>query len=169
MIRITRGDLAASSAEGVIRPSRSDGMAINAVGLRLETVAGPIVMERITGQGDLPAGTAVLAPSGGLACTFLINVVVQSVEEPVTSHTVQRGLVNALRRAADFGIESLALPPLGVGAGNLEVEESAKVIVDVIRNHVSEGVPPLEFEIVVESDYEASVFAGLASPPETRA
>lgn len=163
MIRVVRGDLAAAGVEAVIRPSRSDGMAINAVGLRLESVAGPSVMERITGQGDLPAGTAVLAPSGGLACSFLINVVLQSAEEPVTIHSVQRGLVNALRRAADFGVESLALPPLGVGAGNLEVEESAKVIVDVIRNHVSEGAPPLVFEIVVDSDYEESVFAALAA------
>lgn len=168
MIQIVHGDLAAADTEAVIRPSRADGMAINAVGLRLASAAGAPVMERITGQGELPVGTAVLAPSGGLPCAFLINVVLQSAEEPVTSHSVQRGLVNALRRAADFGIESLALPPLGVGAGNLEVEDSAKVIVDVIRNHLAEGVPPLAFRIVVDSEYEESVFAALVGGSGSR-
>lgn len=165
MIRVVQGDLTAASSEGVVRASRSDGMAINHVSLRLEQVAGPEVMARITDQGDLPVGTAILAPAGGLACTFLINVVIQSAEEPVTEHSVQRGLVNALRRAADFGIESVSLPPLGVGAGNLEAEDSARVMVEVLRNHMSEGGAPTDLEIVVESEYEASVFNTVVGTP----
>lgn len=159
MIRVVRGDIVASSQECVLRSTRVDGASITPVGRRLEATAGARVTDRLAAQGDSPVGTAILTPGGDLGSSFLIHVVLQSVEEPVTAITVQRGLVNALRRAADFGIESIALPPLGVGAGNLEAEVSARVMVEVIRNHLSEGTPPSDFEIVVESEYEESVFA----------
>jgi O-acetyl-ADP-ribose deacetylase (regulator of RNase III) len=159
MIRVVRGDLAASSQECVLRSTRVDGASITPVGRRLEAIAGTKVSERLAAQGDSPVGTALLTPAGELATSFLIHVVLQSIEEPVTAISVQRGLVNALRRAADFGIDSVALPPLGVGAGNLEAEVSARVMLEVIRNHLSEGAPPSDFEIVVESEYEESVFA----------
>lgn len=163
MIRVTRGDLAGVPAECRIRPMRSDGESVSAVGQRLETTAGEAVMARVLGQGDSPVGTAILTPSGGLPGDFLIHVVLQSPDEVATAAVIRRGLLNALRRAADFGIETVALPPLGLGAGNLEAEESAKVMVEVIRDHVSEGRPPLEFAIVVESEFEETVFASLAA------
>lgn len=161
MIRVTLGDLAAVEAECRIRPARFDGESVSAAGRRLESAAGPDVMARITGQGDSPVGTAVLTPAGGLPGDFLIHVIVQSMDEAATAPVVRRGLVNALRRAADFGIDTVALPPLGLGAGNLEAEESARLMVEVIREHVAEGRPPLEFEIVVESEFEESVFSAL--------
>lgn len=163
MIRVVRGDLAASEAECILRPARSDGASINAVGRRVEARAGERVRERVAAQGESPVGTALLTPSGELSSSFLIHVVLQSLEEPVTAAVVQRGLVNALRRAADFGIASVALPPLGVGVGTLEAEEVARTVVEVIRNHVSEGTDPLEFEIVVESEYEESIFQSAVS------
>lgn len=168
MIRIVRGNLAEVPAEACIRPMRADGESVSAVGQRLEAAAGPAVMARIQGQGDSPVGTAILTPSGGLPGDFLVHVVLQSAEEPATAAVIRRGLVNALRRAADFGIETVALPPLGLGAGNLEAEESAKVVVEVIRDHVSEGRPPLAFHIVVESEFEESVFASLVAAGTSR-
>lgn len=158
---MVRGDLVTAEAECLLRPVSGHGEAVSVAGRRLEAAAGPTVAERLQAQGEIPLGTAILTPGGALAASFIIHVVVQTPEEPVTSHTVQRGLVNALRRAADFGIESLALPPMGLGAGNLAVEESAKVMVDVIRNHEAEGRPPGDLQIVVESEYEGSVFDAL--------
>lgn len=168
MIRVTRGDLAAVGAECRIRPVRSDGESVSVVGRRLEAAAGEAVMHRVQGQGTSPVGTAILTPAGGLPGDFLIHVVLQSPEEAASAVVVRRGLLNALRRAADFGIETVALPPLGLGAGNLEVEESAKVVVEVIRDHVSEGRPPMEFEIVVESEFEESVFTALVAAGTSR-
>lgn len=163
MIRVSKGDLAVTPVECLLRPSRSDGASVTSVGRRVEALAGPRLEERVEAQGESPLGTAFLTPGGDLHADFVIHVVVQSVEEPVSSLTVQRGLVNALRRAADFGIVSVALPPLGGGAGNLHLEDTARAIVEVLRNHLAEGQPPREVHIVVESDYEESVFRSLVA------
>lgn len=162
MIRVVRGDLAAAGAECVLRPIRSDGAPVTTVSRRLEALAGERVAARVEAQGDSPVGTAFITPGGDLPASFLVHVVLQSVDEPPTRHAVQRCLVNALRRAADVGIASIALPPLGGGAGNLDLEETARTMVDVIGIHVADGRPPLEFQVVVESEYEESVFRSMA-------
>lgn len=91
MIRVLRGDLAGVAAECRIRPMRSDGESVSAVGQRLEATAGDGVMARVLGQGDSPVGTAILTPSGGLPGDFLIHVVLQSAEEVATAAVIRRG------------------------------------------------------------------------------
>ena len=163
MIRVRVGDLGEAKAAAVVRAVRSDGEAITAVGRRLETLAGPTVSKRLQSLGDLPVGGAVITPGGDLPAGFIVHAVLQSAEEPVTAHTVQRALVNALRRAHDFGLESVALPPLGTGAGNLDAEDAAQLIVDVLRDHLQTPGDPRSFEIVVESAYEEELYTRAVS------
>lgn len=163
MIEIRREDLATTSIEAVVRPIRSDGEAVNQLGRRLEITAGPDLAERLRELGELPVGGAVLTPGGDLPASFVIHVVVQSPDEPVTSSGIRRGLVNALRRASEFGITSLALPPVGMGPGNLEVEEAARILHEILSEHRQGGENPRELLIVVESEYEEEVFGRLIS------
>ena len=108
-------------------------------------------------------GGAVLTPGGALSASFLIHVVVQSPDEPVTASGIRRGLLNALRRASEFGIASLAFPPVGVGPGNLDVEDAARILQEVLSEHHEGGENPRELLIVVESEYEEEVFGRLIS------
>jgi O-acetyl-ADP-ribose deacetylase (regulator of RNase III) len=153
------GELGKSDAAAVVRAVRADGEAITAAGRRLELLAGSSVSQRLQGLGDLPVGGAVITPAGDLPSQFIIHAVLQSVEDPVTSVTVRRALVNVLRRARDLGIASLALPLLGAGAGNLDAEEAARLLVEALREHIGQGEAPISFEIVVENAYEEGLFA----------
>jgi len=109
----------------------------------------------------LPVGGAVLTPAGLLAADYLIHIVVMSHDEPQTSHSIQRALRNGLRRASDWGLESLAVPALGLGAGSLDSEVPARVLVEILANHVNEGVPPLDLTIAVSSDFEVELFEAI--------
>jgi O-acetyl-ADP-ribose deacetylase (regulator of RNase III) len=157
-VRVRTGDLAASDAAAVVRSVRADGEAITAVGRRLEQLAGPAVAQRLRGLGDLPVGGAVITPAGALPTQFLIHAVLQSAEEPVSTHAVQRALVNALRRARDLGLASVAFPPIGGGAGNLDAEVAAELLVEVLTVHLQDGDAPRSFEIFVDSAYEEELY-----------
>lgn len=161
MIRVLRGDLATLRVQGVVRPVRPDLAPVDAGGRDLVTEAGPELAERLQRMGMIPVGGAVLTPAGGLAADFLIHVVVMSDEEPQSSHSVQRALRNGLRRAADWGLESLAVPALGLGAGSIDPEVPARALVEILFNHLDEGVPPLELTIAVSSEYETALFERL--------
>jgi O-acetyl-ADP-ribose deacetylase (regulator of RNase III) len=158
VIRVVKAQLAVLEVQGIVRPVGADLAPANVVARDLVTAAGAELEERLSRLGMLPVGGAVLTPAGSLAADYLIHVVVMSHDEPQSSPSIQKALRNGLRRAADWGLESLALPALGLGAGSMDAETPARVLVEILTNHVNEGVPPLELTIAVSSDFEVELF-----------
>lgn len=78
-------------------------------------------------------------------------MVVQDFDEPVSAAGVRRALVNALRRAQDLGMTSVAFPLVGTGAGNLDAEDAASILADVLKDHLKEGTQPTSFVVLVAS------------------
>ena len=169
------GELAGQATDAVVRPVRSDLAPVTHASRMLEQRAGEAFCEQLARLGPLPLGGAVITPSGDLPAGFVIHVVVMSEEEPQTPISVQRALRNGLRRAVDLGLDSLALPPLGLGVGNIEPEDSARALVEILFAHLDEGAAPLELTIVAATPFEADLLARTvedvsrgrtAAPPE---
>ncbi len=158
MIRVVTGELTAQPSEGLLRAVRADLSPVNAGARDALLQAGETVVERLEQMGGLPVGGAVITQGGDLPASFLIHVVTSADDEPETDQVIRKALRNGLRRAEEFGLESLAVPPLGIGAGHLEVEDAARSMVEVLVDHVEEGKAPLELTIVVRDAYEADVF-----------
>jgi O-acetyl-ADP-ribose deacetylase (regulator of RNase III) len=67
----------------------------------------------------------------------------------------------------EWELETLSLPALGTGAGNLEPERSARLMVEVLREHMETERHPRTVTIVVAGSYEFETFSReLARPPE---
>jgi O-acetyl-ADP-ribose deacetylase (regulator of RNase III) len=163
MIRVAVGELAAFRGEGVLRPIRSDLEPTTAGSRIVEDRAGASIRERLEAAGEIPVGGAVITPGGELEARFVIHVVTSSRDEAEAPTSVQRALRNGLRRAADWGLESLAVPPLGTGVGVMELEDAARVQVEILVDHLAEGAPPLELTVVVANSYEEDVFSRLVA------
>jgi len=101
----------------------------------------------------------MMTTAGNLPADFIIHVVVMSEDEPQSTVTVQKALRNGLRRASDWALESLALPPLGIGVGTIEADASARALLKILFNHLDEGQPPLALTVVVGSGYESGLFS----------
>jgi len=161
MISVVIGELTAQDREGLLRPIRSNLAPLTAGARDVLVGAGPKVEERLQQMGALPIGGAFITPAGDLAASFLIHVVTASEEEPESALSVQRALRNGLRRAVEWELKSLALPPLGAGVGHMDIEDSARAMVEILVDHLDEGHPPLDLTIVVVGEYEAGVFTRL--------
>lgn len=157
-VRVAVGDLVEAHTEVVARPVRADGAPVTPAGRRLELAAGPDVARHLAALGDLPPGSAVLTPGGELAAGYLLHLVVRSTEEPLTRATVQRALDQGLARVRDWGLRSLTLPPVGTGAGGLEVEAAAALMAEALAPDSGEGEEALDVVILVETEYERDVF-----------
>ena len=158
MIRIVHGDLAGAAIDAVLRPVTAEWTAVTHAMRRLEIAAGEGPAEQCRRLGELPVGSAVITPAGDLPAQFLIHAVVRSVDEPVTGSGVRRALQNGLRRLAEWGIERVAMAPLGTGAGNLDADEAASIMIPVLLEQMQAGGAPSEVEIYVDSEYEKDVF-----------
>lgn len=162
MIHVVIGALPEQAREGIVRPIRSDLAPLTSSARDVASAAGPAVQKRLDQLGPLPVGGAFITPGGDLPASFIIHIVTSSEEEPETPLSVQRALRNGLRRAADWGLTSLAMPMLGAGVGQMDAEDAARAQVEILVNHMDEGQPPLELTVVVAGEYEAGIFERLA-------
>jgi O-acetyl-ADP-ribose deacetylase (regulator of RNase III) len=158
MIEVVQEDIANLRASAILRPVSAEWDPVSGPARRLEIAAGPQLIEQCEKLGDLPVGSAVLTSAGNLDADYIVHAIVRSVDEQVSEGTVQRALQNALRRCVEWELETLAVPPLGTGAGNLDAEDAASVMVPVLLEHMRDADFPAKVIIAVDSDYERDVF-----------
>ncbi len=160
MISVEIADLTDVPTQAVFRAVRWDLEPVTPGGRRLGLAAGEAIVERLDQMGDFPVGGAVVTPAGDLAADFIIHLVIESAEEPMTETSVRKALTNGLRQACAWGMESVAIPPLGTGAGCLDAETSARMIMAVLKTFVGSGESLREATVVVANEYEKAAFEG---------
>ena len=163
MIEVRTDDLAFVTADAIARPVDAELRATTPLMRRLEVAGGETLARHLRVNEPLAVGSAVVTPAGALGVELLIHGVVSSDTEPVTRTSVRQAVSSALQRAADWGIEHVAIAPFGIGAGNLEIEDSADVTADALRRHLQSAKYPTTITIVVESAFEQDVFARMLS------
>jgi len=149
--------------EAVARSVGTDLEPCTQVDERIGTRAGEAILARLRAFGEVPVGGALVTPAGGLGAAFLIHLVLRSAEEPISEERVARALLNGLRQAADWGVQAIAMPPLGTGAGNLDPEIVAELMCTVFERHAREADLPREMVLMVTTDYEEEVFTRAAA------
>jgi O-acetyl-ADP-ribose deacetylase len=158
VIEVVRGRLVEARAEAILRPVGSDLQAVTAAGRELDLQAGESVRQRLSALGEIPVGGAVVTPGGGVEVPFLIHAVVQSRDEPPSTAAVRLALTNGLRRAAEWEIGSLALPPLGTGVGQMEAEGAARAMLALLQEQMAVAGYPARVTVVAPGPYEEEVF-----------
>lgn len=157
MIDVRVDDLGFYEGEAIARPVNAMLAATTPVMRRLEQAAGATFLTQTRLTQPLPVGAAVVTAAGALPVQLLIHGVVSSDEEPVSRHTVRTAMVSTLHRADAFRIRELAIAPFGLGAGNLDIEDSADVMIDVLTEHMRRSSYPSAVVIVAETALEEQV------------
>ena len=158
MIEVRLGELETAPTGAVVRPVATDFSPVTPAMRRFDEAAGPLVAEQCARLGDLPLGSAVITAAGNLTTPFIVHVAVRSPTENATVTVVRQGLRNALRRLSDWEVESVAVAPLGTGAGNLDAEESAAAMMPLLVEHVRGAGSALQVTVLVEDGYQKAAF-----------
>jgi O-acetyl-ADP-ribose deacetylase (regulator of RNase III) len=154
VIEVRVDDLAFFQGSALVRPVNAELGATTVLLRRLEIAAGPALANQLRVQEPMPVGSAVVTGAGDLQVELIVHGVVSSRTEPVSRDSVRRAFANALQRAVDWELESVGIAPFGLGAGNLDIEESAEVMAEVVARHVLRARYPARSCFVVESAEE---------------
>jgi O-acetyl-ADP-ribose deacetylase (regulator of RNase III) len=158
-VEVRVDDPAFFEGDALARPATARLAAITPVIRRLELAAGPRLPDQLRVQDPLPIGSAVVTGAGDLAVELLIHGIIQSETEPVTPDGVRRALRSTMQRIVDWQLGTVGIVPFGLGAGNLDPEDSANLLADAIRAHGETGAPfPTAIIIVSETMDEAEIF-----------
>lgn len=157
-IAVAVDDLAFVPADAVARPVNAELRAVTPVIRRLELAAGDGLLRQLQVHEPLGVGAAVVTSAGTVQAGLMIHAVVSTPTEAVSRDGVRRATASALQRAHDFAVRDLAIAPFGLGAGNLDVDDSAQTMLAALRAHAARRAHPDAVTIVVESDLEADAF-----------
>jgi len=159
VIRVVVYDLASFAADALVRPATTRLDPTAAALRRLEVVGGEEFQNRIRLNRELAVGAAVVTAAGGdLPAEFVIHAVIRSETEPVTRGSIARAWLSALNQAQGWQFPHVSAPPLGTGAGNLTLEDSAEVMATVLYAHKGGAQFPADVSFVVERPEDQQVF-----------
>ena len=154
MIEVRVEDLAFFEGNAIIRPSTATLGATTPLLRRLELAGGASLLTALRVAEPLPVGAAVVTRAGDLPVELLVHAVVSSPTERVSRDGVRRAFRSALERVQEWQLARVAVPPLGLGAGNLTLEESAELMAEELLRHRVEF--PRELTVVAENADEAA-------------
>lgn len=160
-VEVRLDDLQFAAGDAIARPVTAELRATTPLLRRLELAAGPGLDRQLQVTEPLAVGAAVVTGAGDLGVELLVHAVVMSREERVSRDGVRRATLAALQRAADFEIGHLVLPPFGLGAGNLDPEDSAFAMLEAVRQHARRARWPRRLTFVVETEDERHAFAAV--------
>lgn len=152
MIEVVVDDLAFVKADAVIRPADERLEPVQSAATRLDAQAGPRFTELRRVQNPLIVGAAVITGGGDLTAPLVLHTVIQSREENVSADTVRRALTSAWQRAAQWQLMSIATPLVGAGAGQLPIEEAARLLLDTWNDPLRRAEFPAALTLVVERE-----------------
>jgi len=159
VIRVVVDDLASYAADALVRPATTRLDPTAAALRRLEILGGEEFQNRIRLNRELAVGAAVVTAAGGdLPAEFVIHAVIRSETEPVTRGNVARAWLSTLHQAQEWEFGHLSAPPLGTGAGNLTLEDSAEIMATVLHAHQGGAQFPGDVSFVVERPEDQQVF-----------
>ena len=156
-IEIRVDDLAFFEGDAIARPVNAMLGATTPIMRKLERAAGAAFADKVRPREPLPVGAAVVTNAGELGVELMIHGVVSSDDEPVTRDTVRLALMSAMQRAVAFQIREVAIAPFGLGAGNLDIEDSAEIMLDVLTGHMRNASYPSSVVIFAETELEEEV------------
>jgi O-acetyl-ADP-ribose deacetylase (regulator of RNase III) len=156
MIDVRVEDLAFYSGNAIIIPSTATLGAPTPLLRRLELAGGATLLGQLRVAEPLPVGSAVVTGAGDLSVELLVHAIVTSSTERVTRDGVRRAFRSALERAAAWQLADVAIAPLGLGAGNLDLEVTAELMAEELLRH-QRGAPfPERITLVAETPDEAA-------------
>jgi O-acetyl-ADP-ribose deacetylase (regulator of RNase III) len=155
VIEVRVEDLAFYAGDAIIRPATAILGATTSLLRRLETAGGPELRRQLAVSDPLAVGSAVVTGAGALPVELLVHAIVSSDSEHVTRDGVRRAFRSALERTVAWKIESVAIPPLGLGAGNLDIDASAALMADELTRHCRSAAFPSRIVLIAETADEA--------------
>ena len=158
IVRLEKGDLTAMEIEAIVFYASPDLVLGSGFGSAIAARGGMSIQEELKPFGTITTGEAVITSAGELKSNYIIHAVGPRFQEEDTEQKLESTMQNTLRAANEKGVLKIAFPPMGTGFYGIPLDICARVMLNTIKNHVSDGSSLKEIVICVLDDREFKAF-----------
>ena len=108
-------------------------------------------------QGPVDPGECVITSGGRLAARHVIHAAVMGQDLQTSAQLIERATRNSLALADAHRLESIAFPAFGTGVGGFPLDECARIMIGVFREHPAKSLRLARFVLLGKSSYDVAV------------
>jgi O-acetyl-ADP-ribose deacetylase (regulator of RNase III) len=129
--------------DAIVNAANNDLILGGGVAGAIHVKGGPTIQEECNRIGAIALGEAAITGAGRLKARHVIHAASMRLGESTSEANLRASTRNALRRAHESSLKSIAFPAIGTGIAGFPIERCAQVMVDEVRTHL-EGPTALE-------------------------
>jgi O-acetyl-ADP-ribose deacetylase (regulator of RNase III) len=101
----------------------------------ISRAGGPAVQRESDQRAPIGLGEAVETTAGDMPARWVIHAATMELGGPTSAEIIEQATRSTLARAEQLGCRSLALVAFGTGVGDFPLDEAARLMVGVARDH----------------------------------
>ena len=118
---------------------------------------GREIEDEAMSQGPIEVGEAIVTGGGDLPANHVIHAAAMGEDLVTSADLIRAAMMNALLRAEELRLRSVAVPALGTGVGGFPLDRAAEIMLSVARERSGsdESVPLVRFVLFDQDAYDA--------------
>jgi O-acetyl-ADP-ribose deacetylase len=104
----------------------------------ISRAGGPEVQRESDARAPIDLGEAVETTAGDMPARWVIHAATMELGGPTSAEIIERATTSTLAKAEELGCRSVALVAFGTGVGGFPLDEAARLMVGVARDHEGE-------------------------------
>ncbi len=130
IITIMQGDITEIKADALVNAANNHLWMGGGVAGAIKRKGGKIIETEAMRNGPIPIGEAVITTAGNLKAKFVIHAAGMGTDLRTDETKIQNATLNALKRAHEVRIGSVAFPSIGTGVGGFPITKAARIMIN---------------------------------------
>jgi O-acetyl-ADP-ribose deacetylase (regulator of RNase III) len=154
-IELMIGDITDVEAGAIVNAANNELQLGGGVAGAIRRKGGPSIQEECDCIGPIPLGEAAVTRSGRLKAKVIIHAASMALGQTTTAENLVASTRNSLLRADEHKLASIAFPAIGTGIAGFPLDDCARLMIGVVREHLASADTTLRKVIFVPHDQAA--------------
>jgi len=157
-IRLAMGDITGLPVDGIVYYARPDLALGSGFGGVITAKGGPKIQEELKKAGKANVTEVVVTSGGDLKAKSILHAVGPRFQEEELEEKLRKTMEQALGKAEERGIHTLAFPAMGAGFYGIPLEVCARETLGAVKKHLEASSGIREVVFCLRDSYEYKKF-----------
>jgi O-acetyl-ADP-ribose deacetylase len=137
-LEVMQADVTKLEVDAIANAANTQLMHGGGVAGAISRAGGPEVQRESDERAPIGLGEAVETGAGDMPARWVIHAATMELGGPTSAEIIEQATRSTLAKAEELGARSLALVAFGTGVGGFPLEDAARLMVGVAREHEGE-------------------------------
>jgi O-acetyl-ADP-ribose deacetylase len=138
MLEVLQADVTKLEVDAIANAANTHLMHGGGVAGAISRAGGPAIQEESRAKAPIGLGEAVETSAGDMPARWVIHAATMELDLRTDEDIIERATRSTLAKAEHLGARSLALVAFGTGVGGFPLDDAARIMVGVARQHTGE-------------------------------